>query len=344
MARRAELAGIIRPEVDDRALDQEAKQMESRLNKAAKLTPDIDSRKIKRELERAIPGGGLIGTAADALRGGGSGGGSGATGGDAVPSGGTTVQTAQLEKLEDIHDELEQIGQSGGVGSGGADGGPIAGAKSVLSKTVFAGGVGAAAISGSTGAALSPGVFGKGSKFKPEQQKTGPVFGTLTGTSGQTKSEAATSIRKDLLGSEKPPLKELQRQSKQSSTTTIKSNIQKPPWLSDLRIEEPAWVSNIGSGLSEPDWVSTLESGNILSKPDWVSELDKTISVETPDWIDSLSNVGLNLNVDIPSPKLQLSNGQLQRQLEQEFNKFRDNIVDEAVSEIEKEISFGGGN
>lgn len=402
MTRQAELVGIIQPEVDDRALDQEAQQMESRLNDAAKLSPSIDSRKIKRELERAIPGGGILGNVADSFRGGGRSS-TGGAGGDSVPGAGATLQTAQLEKLKDIHDELEKIGQSGGItGGGGDEGGGRFSAGSVLKKTVLAGGLGASG----TGLALSPGIFGKGSKFKPDKQKTGPIFGALTGTSGQTKNEAFRTIRKRRTGSEEPPLKQYlgsenrsgvekaifnevygdeKSQSKQSKKggKTSPPEFNKPEWLTDLtnpEITEPGWLSDFTDPqITAPDWLSKLpgvddgplggsnnssngkpknsnSSGNgffglgLGTGPLFGSESDtperstrggrNQRGTQPTDSNDEPQKLNINVNPSSPI-KVGINSGKLEKQIEKGFDQFRDQVVQDAVKEIEKQISGG---
>jgi hypothetical protein len=162
-SREAELTGIVRPEVDDRALDDTRSRLSGALDEAAQLTPDIDTRSIRRKLERAIPGGGLLGSAVDRLTG---------TGGPQRPSGGSAgagsggltqdTQERQLEKLDDIHDEIEQLGASG---LGGGGGGGLLAPRSVISgATGGAIGAGSGSLAGllGGGTAATAGLAGAG--------------------------------------------------------------------------------------------------------------------------------------------------------------------------------------
>ena len=129
MARRAELVGIVRPEVDDQELDRQASKMEREFEDVANLTANIDTRQIQRKLEQAIPGGGLLGTAVDAIARNGDGGGATTAGRNRDAASGTAkttgagallkIEEEQLDKLEDIHTALQQGGGAGGGGGGG---------------------------------------------------------------------------------------------------------------------------------------------------------------------------------------------------------------------------------
>lgn len=126
MARNArELVGIVKPEMDDRALEESTGQLDEAVNRASRIAPSIDSNAIRRKLEQAIPGGGLLSGAADRI--------GGLTGLGGVDAGGgrdggtsTSIQTAQLERLTEIHEELEKMGASG-VGGGGGGGSGLVG-------------------------------------------------------------------------------------------------------------------------------------------------------------------------------------------------------------------------
>jgi len=151
--REAELTGIVRPEVDDRALDDTRSRLSGALDEAAQLTPDIDTRSIRRKLERAIPGGGLLGGAVDRLTG---------TGGPQRPSGGSAgaggggltqdTQERQLAKLDDIHDELEKLGATG-LGGGGGGG---------LAGMIPGGAVGGGLLGGGAASAIGAGTLASG--------------------------------------------------------------------------------------------------------------------------------------------------------------------------------------
>ncbi|MFB6189330.1 MAG: hypothetical protein ABEI57_05555, partial [Halapricum sp.] len=116
MARNArELVGIVKPEMDDRALEESTGQLDEAVNRASRIAPSIDSNAIRRKLEQAIPGGGLLGGAADQIGGLTGLGGADAAGGRGGRDGGTStsIQAAQLERLTEIHEELEKMGASG---------------------------------------------------------------------------------------------------------------------------------------------------------------------------------------------------------------------------------------
>jgi hypothetical protein len=155
MARRAELVGIVRPEVDDQELDRQASKMEREFEGVANLTANIDTRQIQRKLEQAIPGGGLLGTAVDAIARDGDGGGATTAGRNRDAASGTAKSTGagallkieeeQLDKLEDIHTALQQ---GGGAGGGGGGGGLLGG----LGLARFAAGGGGMGMAGMIGA------------------------------------------------------------------------------------------------------------------------------------------------------------------------------------------------
>lgn len=114
-SRRAVLSGVVRPDVDESALDRNVKRKVQRgLSEATEegLSTGIDAatNTIQRKFERAIPGGAVLGSVFDAVRGGGGGAGGGAAGGGGGSGNLLVVQQAQLEKLDDIHDELERMG------------------------------------------------------------------------------------------------------------------------------------------------------------------------------------------------------------------------------------------
>lgn len=123
MARESRLTGVVVPDVDDRAMEQNVQRpMERALDRASNITPDLNMRGVGQRLSRLVPGGGLL---ADAIGGGGR-------GGQTVGGlGETDIQAAQLAKLEDIHDEIRKgnisEAQSGGGGGGGVGGSLLAG-------------------------------------------------------------------------------------------------------------------------------------------------------------------------------------------------------------------------
>jgi len=380
MSRRAEVAGIIRPEVDDRALDREAQDMEGRLDEAATLSPDIDVRGLQRQLERAIPGGGAIGTAIDAVTGGGGGGQVG--GADAVPSGDGTVQMAQLEVLNDIQDELEKLA-GGGIASG--DGGGAAGGGGLLASlsggalgtsgggllggaAATAGGAlaGAGAVIGGSRFALGQGTFGQAgqqalqgrTRFEglsgAREAVSSPADFLGTGVAnmldptglGETAIRRAGQTRVGRLAGRvagAPANGAAERFGRDIRQRAV--NLERPDWLNDLtnpQFSEPRWLRNLTDPqITEPDWLRNLRSGTstFLSEPDWLGNLNFDLNLPEPDWIDSISEVGANLTVDVPSPTLDLGAQALQREIEDAFDNFRDAIVDDVVDEVEAEFN-----
>ncbi|GGO03478.1 hypothetical protein [Haloarcula pellucida] len=362
MPRRAELAGVIRPEVDDRQLEQEAQQMESRLGKAAQLTPSIDTRKIQRQLERAIPGGGLIGTAVDAVRGTGAGGGGGGAGGagDAI-SGAGNVELAQLEKLNDIHDELEKIGVSGGdsggttvVGTGGA--GLLGGTAALAGGAVSLVGAGI----GGARHALGQGMFGRAGRQTLQGRKKfeglsgarnamqDPLGALATGAknlydpSGLLETGVRAAGSKLRSAAPQSFVNEFDRGAKgvKNLPSEVRDiQIKKPQWLSNINLQKPTWLQNLGT-LQEPTWLQNLGT---LQQPSWLSQLDQNISIQKPPWLEALSNIGLNFNVDLPAPTFDIGTGQLERQLRNAFDDFRDDVVDDAVKQLKQEVTDGLG-
>jgi len=379
MARRAELAGIIKPTVDDRQLEQEAQQMEGRFDKAARLTPSIDTRKIQRQLERIIPGGGILGTVADAVTGGGGGG--GRQGGDAIPGGESTIQTAQLEKLDDIHDELEQIGASGGLGGGeGSDGdggllasigGGVIGRKAAGMLGGAAGGSGAlSALTGSTaatigGGALAGSALGLGGvaaldrtgalgAIRGAGQRTRAAIGgqavdnglktanaVTFGGLGSTVQGGASLI--DLVrgnGLNGPMSKQASQQfrSRGQLASEAIENLKEPQWLKNLDTEftAPSWLQGLDTDFTAPNWLNDIST--TFEGPNWLKNLDPQLSVPQPDWLDSLDS-SLNLDINFPTPKIDLAAGSVQSEVESAFDRFKNDIVDEVVNEVTDRLS-----
>lgn len=122
MARQSEIRAVVAPEPDDRSLGQTADRVEESLGEAVNnaFDPRQIASKVGRALQRSVPGGSILGSVFDRLRGGAAGGGGGAGGG---ATGDTTVAVAQLEALQDIRDILEKRAVSGGGGAGGGGGG-----------------------------------------------------------------------------------------------------------------------------------------------------------------------------------------------------------------------------
>lgn len=180
-----ELTGIVRPELDDRALDREMSTLEKRMGEASRIAPDLDLKGIGRKLENLMPGGRQfrrLRQTIGSIR--------GSDGGRSRSTGGSTtdksIAAAQLETLDDIHDELEKIGTSGGIGGGGGGGGGFG--KGVLASQLLRNGGGGLAgmlssakgVLGRSGAAslMLSGQFGKGGLMQrdrvPGDRERGP--------------------------------------------------------------------------------------------------------------------------------------------------------------------------
>lgn len=158
------LTGVIRPEMDERALDREAGKVDQAMGEASRLTPDIDVGKLRRKLEGLIPGGRAAGRGIDRVTG------RGQRGGETV--GGQSVQAAQLKELRDINKTLKKqaVTPDGDGGGGGlltglglgrvlAGGGAGAGAGGLLSGLL---GGGTAAMAGGAGLGALLGLGGVG--------------------------------------------------------------------------------------------------------------------------------------------------------------------------------------
>jgi hypothetical protein len=121
--------------------------------------------------------------------------------------------------------------------------------------------------------------------------------------------------------------------------TTLTGGPKKPQWLSSLTggPDKPQWLSSLTGGPDKPQWLSTLTNGP--DKPDWIPKLDTAIGVETPDWVNNLDSK-LDLTIDIPSPTLDLTSQSIQREVEDAFDSFEDEIVDKVVSRIKGQFDI----
>jgi len=125
--RQAELVAIVAPETDERQLEREMGTVEQSMSEAVNsgfsdgIAGGLDTRSIRRKLERAIPGGGIL---SDLAGGGGGVSGGGAVAGGAMGGEGSLVALAaeRNELLEDIEQKLTKVGletvDGGGLGFG----------------------------------------------------------------------------------------------------------------------------------------------------------------------------------------------------------------------------------
>lgn len=154
MAREIGIDAVLKPNVDDRTADRQASRLNSKLSKAAELTPDINTRGLRSKLERAIPGAGIassmmstassIGSGPSGGRDGGrsAGGGGGLDGGSAV----TGILGNQLDVQKDILRQLKKQGADRAMRGGDGDGNLLEG--------LLAGGAGGAAAAKGLGSGL----------------------------------------------------------------------------------------------------------------------------------------------------------------------------------------------
>lgn len=105
--RQYELSGIVKPEIDDRALEQSKSRMRKAFDRAAAIKPSLDLSGIKRKLKRGLTGGLLGGRSSSA--------GGGGAGGEGV----ATLLSRQNEMIDDIRDAIERGGLGGDGGGGG---------------------------------------------------------------------------------------------------------------------------------------------------------------------------------------------------------------------------------
>lgn len=292
MARRSELVGVVKPEVDDAAMGQAAGEIEQSMDESSRLTPSVDTTKLKRQLQRAVPGGGLLGGIGSGSRSSGGGGGSVAGAAD------ESILAAQLEKLDDIHEELEKMGVSGGVGGGGKAGG--GGGGGLLSSLGLLGlgsklGGGGGILStiggmlGGRGAMMTAGRLGGrflgpiGMMLGTRQlgkHLGGDVPSVSSAFEGDNLLERAGSLGNFITrGSGVPAIFERGHEMLGES-------------LGNFGIEQPEWMSNIGQqfdafgDIASPDWLSNLDL-SIPEAPGWLSDLNLDIP-EAPGWLPDM--------------------------------------------------------
>jgi hypothetical protein len=136
--------------MDDREAQREASKLGSALDKASQVTPELDTRRVQRELENLIPGGRVLGRLTGLGRGGGGG---GEQGQPAGAGGGNTVQLSQLSELREIRQTLEKQAVTEARSGGGgttilAGGGVLSGLGAAGSTAGAIGGAGIAAALG----------------------------------------------------------------------------------------------------------------------------------------------------------------------------------------------------
>jgi len=294
MGRTAELTGIVKPDVDEAAVERQAGRVSDALSRTVKFAPKVAKRRLQRQIEGALPGGKLLGSMFDAARSGGGGGGGPASGDSSVE-----LEKQQVELLEDIQNELEKIGSSGGLTGGGGGGGRLpmvlksggsAGAGGFLGS-ILGGGTAAMAGAGGIGAAL--GLAGvKGMQMLGVQKKVGDFAGSL---GNQDMIKKALQVG-GTLSPGLPAMAGIGAFSNQA----VKGNFGKG--LSDAKeaMKRTTYADEAIEGLADPpDWLTNLDL--VPGKPDWLADVD--LSPELPDWIAEV-----NLSPELPDwiPKVDL--------------------------------------
>lgn len=302
MAREAELTGVVRPEVDDRALDQAGSRMNTRLEKAAEITPDIvDGSKIRRKLKRAVPGGKIAGKLADRV--GGSGGGpddnlTGDLGSRGVDA---SLQEQQVELLGDIKDEIEKLGTSG-TGGGGDGGGFLSGlglgssASAGLGKLALAGGI-------STIGAAAP-IIGMEKAGEFARQSFGEHgSAAMKGFEQQSKAQRGFQGLSTAVGAQLG-----MAIGKNVGNAVDLPPLQAPEWLKNVNVQAPDYLQDLD--LEAPGWLQDLD----VQAPDYLQD----ISVEAPGWLQDInlkvpSVLKGGIDINVPDVLQQNQNSQQKR-------------------------------
>jgi len=327
VTRKAELTGIVRPEIDSAAAERETSRLSELMDSAAHLSPTLDTSGFRRKFERAIPSGETFTAGLDSLTG---------RGGPTMdqPAGGggpgladQSIQAAQLEKLEDIHDEIEKSAVSGDGGGGGgivsaaagslaargllsglAAGGTAATAATLTGAGLVGGGLGLAGVAGLDQTGLFEGLRGAGQDVGSELGSDTTTsllrgantlsLGTLGGFSRLGAGALGTVRGEKGLGAESR--KQVDQTFGNSSPIRALLDWEWPeyPALDNLSWPDPP-------ELEIPDSLNDLS----LETPDWMSNSD-TLDFEVPNWLDqseglSLDNPGWlgedgNLGFDTP--------------------------------------------
>ena len=113
MVREAKIRGRVQTEVDERQLRQSTEEIKSKMDSATNIVPQLDTSRLRRRLERLVPGGRTASRAIRELGGSDGGGGSGG-------SGGPPVQQEQLRELRRIRRTIQKdaVTPEGGGGGG----------------------------------------------------------------------------------------------------------------------------------------------------------------------------------------------------------------------------------
>lgn len=237
------ITGIVKPSMDDGALDRETRKLEQVVEEASTIRPNLDlrgvGRRLSNTLQRAVPGAGLLGGIIG--RGGGAG------GGDAVGAavGGEGIQAAQLEVLDDIHDELEKIGASGGMGGGGGGGagGLLTGLG--IGRAVGGGGTALAGLGmaglGTAGAMAGAPLLGTvGILEWLKQEQPGSV--SVVGEEGMTREERHRRIAAgEFAGADANPM----RANTTGSATGVGIDLPDLPTIDVGELSEPSWLDDL---------------------------------------------------------------------------------------------------
>lgn len=359
MATRREIVGVVRPEVDERQLERETSRMERTMSRAAELTPSIDTRRIQRQIERAIPGGGLLGSAVDRLRGRGGGRAAGGGGGGATGTAEAGVQAAQLEVLEDIHDELQKIGASGGVraeGGGGGGGGSLL-TRGLAIRGLMAGGLSLGTAGLAAGSAVGAGsLVGLEQLLQQREQRARDRgqqgrAGTLQTLRGSL--DIATNVPTGTTGTGTVTAA--------SGLGDLLANSDPPPWLANIEqvVEwpEPSWlttIANLSGGPGAGSIASIIEDifgdgQNDTQQPEetvadsvdpnnvspTASQLERVRELRRSDDTEAAAEVTADVTVQ---PQIRLGQANFREALGRALQDERSSIVDEVVREVEREF------
>ena len=353
------MRGVLRPEIEDRALDREVSRLEQSLEQASRITPDIDTRGIRRRLERAIPGGRAFGSGIDRVRGRLSS--SSATAGGGGPTGTEGIRpllTAQLDELGDIKELIRKQAfteaKSGGSGGGGGLGllstlGILSSVSSIGSLLKGGKGLGIGRL---IGGALSPGsplFVGSGSSpdLGPNGEwkgMDGPIVGAI-----ETLKNMSWPDLPDLPELNIPSAKDIPKLNLPGPKDVPKLNLPLPKEVPDLNLPLPKEVPELNLpskkdlpklNLQVPKWLKKLlpsESNGTDTQENQSSTSgggggsNQTYGVEN-DAIANTTSVLADIAVGVDLPEQELAR-QIENALEGErFNVER--IVEEKIDNM----------
>lgn len=301
-------------------------------------------------------------------------------GGDGGPSSLLSQSTAvgtvdilndQVEILEDIHDELEKLGQSGALAGGGGGGGGSSGfigsltgaASSRLPSLSTLGGGGTAAAGGGAASLIGAGAAGIGLGLGGVRglQEAGVTQGVRSAGqdvqsqlgSDETQLAAAgisqllpgsientAAVGGAALGLAQGDVGRAKEDSSQAvKTVSIDSGDLKT--LNSV-LNEPAWLSVLQNPtITEPRWLTTLSNPNV-SEPAWLSNFtNPEINIDEPAWMENFGGDDIGITLEVPAPDLNFSAGNIRSELDSELERFKREVIDEAVREVEDLFRIG---